>query len=138
MPKPPELPRAALTNRAERGLRAFRLMGWASLAALTAFLSLTAAELWAPRTAARLAEFGMLPRPRRNVPPAEVVLPPAARALAAEVKGYETRLRRILLKRRFNVALGIVAVVSFMMFVGSGFLASLMRPHPSTLRDKRL
>ncbi|TPW18991.1 MAG: hypothetical protein FD126_3134, partial [Elusimicrobia bacterium] len=61
----------------------------------------------------------------------------AALALSAEREDYETRLRRLLLKRRFNVALGIVAVVSFVMFVSSGFLASLLRPHPSTLRETR-
>lgn len=215
MAKPPQLPRSVLTNRAERGLRVFRLLGWLTLAALVSFLSLTAAQIWAPRTAARLAEFGLLPKPPRKPAPAEVVRPPeeplpttpvrevrdprlgdapgrplvalsgkfdpnspmevlipgesvnagvkvrqdarrrsavsgrgappvdggagseAAPAPAAEREDPESRLRRILLKRRFNVALGIVAVVSFVMFVSSGFLASLLRPHPSTLKVTR-
>ena len=215
MPKPPQLPRAVLTNRAERGLRVFRLLGWLTLAALVSFLSLTAAELWAPRTAARLADFGLLPKPRPMPAPAAVVRPPEeplpttpvrevrdprlgdapgrplvalsgkfdpnsplevlipgesvnagvkvrqdarrrsvvsgsgapsvdggagsapAAALAAERDDYETRLRRLLLKRRFNVALGVVAAVSFVMFVSSGFLASLLRPHPSPLKITR-
>lgn len=215
MSKPPQLPRAVLTNRAERWLRVFRLLGCLTLAALVSFLALTAAELWAPRTAARLADFGLLPKPRPKPAPAAIIRPPEeplpttpvrevrdprlgdapGRPLAAlsgkfdpnspmevlvpgesvnagikvrqdarrrsTVSGsgappvdgrtgsepalappaarddYEARLRRLLLKRRFNVALGIVAVVSFVMFVSSGFLASLLRPHPSTLKVTR-
>lgn len=38
--------------------------------------------------------------------------------------------RRAVLKHRFKLAFGTAAVTAYMMFVGSGFLASLFRPHP--------
>ncbi|TBR21366.1 hypothetical protein EPO15_10470 [bacterium] len=55
----------------------------------------------------------------------------AAREEAAE------GLRRSVLEHRFKIALAIAAVTALFMFVGSGFVASLFRPHPGRWTGKR-
>ena len=62
---------------------------------------------------------------------AEVAVRARARADAA------ADVRRAVLAHRFRLALAIAAAGAFFMFVSSGFLASLFRPHPGTLRDKQ-
>lgn len=58
----PELfSRAPLTNKEARRRLLRKLPLWAAAAALAGFVALTAVELWMPRTAARLASWGVLP-----------------------------------------------------------------------------
>lgn len=76
----PELfSRAPVTNKEARRRFARRLPLWAAAAALAVFVLLTAVELWMPRTAARLASWGLLPG-ATAVParPGEEPAPPAA------------------------------------------------------------
>lgn len=70
---------------------------------------------------------------------AEPVTEPAAepRAAAERLADAAERVRRLELKARFKIALAIAAVTAFMMFVGSGFAASLLRPHPGRWTGKR-
>lgn len=208
----PGLPDAPLTNRADRRMIPLRVMGWLSLGALGLFLSLTAIELWAPRAAARLARWGMLPgavlrparpaeSPERGFPaprvvaerdprldgpkgrplvgvsgrfdpqsPMDILIPGEAVNVGLKVspdakhrdkvsgRGAQpvtepvdqdagarawaraeaaVNFRRAVLKHRFKLAVGIAAVTAFMMFVGSGFLASLFRPHPGRWTGKK-
>lgn len=77
----------------------------------------------------------------RGAPP---VVEPAAEAAAEEARTAARPraeagdgLRRAVLKHRFRLALAILAATGFMMFVGSGFLASLFRPHPGRWTGKR-
>ena len=58
-----------------------------------------------------------------------------ARALARAEAAVD--FRRAVLKHRFRIAVAIAAVTAFMMFVGSGFLASLFRPHPGRWMGKK-
>lgn len=58
-----------------------------------------------------------------------------ARALARAEAAVD--FRRAVLKHRFRIAVGIAAFTAFIMFVGSGFLASLFRPHPGRWTGKK-
>lgn len=59
-----------------------------------------------------------------------------ARTAARSRAEAEDGLRRAVLKHRFRIALAVLAGTAFMMFVGSGFLAALFRPHPGRWTGK--
>jgi hypothetical protein len=64
---------------------------------------------------------------------AEPVTDPAADEARTRVRAEDAAaagLRRAVLEHRFRIALAVLAVTAFMMFVASGFAASLFRPHP--------
>lgn len=71
---------------------------------------------------------------------AEPVTDPAAdeaRAKARAAEDAASDLHRAVLEHRFRIALAVLAATAFMMFVGSGFVASFFRPHPGRWTGKR-
>lgn len=71
---------------------------------------------------------------------AEPVTDPAADEARARVRAEDdaaSALRRAVLEHRFRIALAVLAATAFMMFVGSGFVASFFRPHPGRWTGKR-
>lgn len=74
-------------------------------------------------------------RGARPVTEAEEAAEPA-RTDAGPRAEADDGLRRAVLKHRFRLALAVLAATGFMMFVGSGFLASLFRPHPGRWTGK--
>lgn len=89
MGQPPRL--EGLTNRAARRRIPFRLFGWMTMAAVALFLLLTGVELWAPRTAVRLARWGVLPW-TRVVPARRAERPEAGFPAPVVVERKDVRL----------------------------------------------